>query len=77
MASLQISREEMLKRVAHFKDLVPNDFDTVVQSGVNPLDWTDIRRETVPAAGCVAPRTAPAASSRVPNAVCVCCRPGR
>jgi hypothetical protein len=26
IASLQISREEMLKRVAHFKDLIPNDY---------------------------------------------------
>jgi mannose-6-phosphate isomerase-like protein (cupin superfamily) len=26
MASLQISREEMLKRVAYFKDLIPNDY---------------------------------------------------
>jgi quercetin dioxygenase-like cupin family protein len=26
MANLQISREEMLKRVAHFKDLIPNDY---------------------------------------------------
>jgi hypothetical protein len=26
MASLQISREEMLKRVAYFKDVIPNDY---------------------------------------------------